>query len=71
MWKCLKIVMVFLMKNKIRKKSLFISTVNLLGQEEFNQSLSFFVEIFLLDIPKDLLKLFYQSFPNEKTLRII
>jgi len=71
MWKCLKIVMVFLIKNKIRKKSLFISTVNLLGQEEFNQSLSFLVEIFLLNIPKDLLKLFFQSFPNKKTLRII
>jgi len=63
--------MVFLIKNKIRKKSLFISTVNLLGQEEFNQSLSFLVEIFLLNIPKDLLKLFFQSFPNKKTLRII
>ena len=56
---------------KIPKKGLIISTENLLGQEEFNQSLSFFVDFFLLNMPKDLLKLFFQSFLNEKSLRII
>ena len=53
------------------KKRLIISTENLLGQEELNQSLSFFVDFVLLDMPKDLLKLVFQSFLNEKTLRII
>ena len=50
---------VFLMTKKSEKKSLIISTGNLLGQEKSDQSSSFFVNSFLLNIPECLVKLLF------------
>ena len=61
----------FFMKKNLKKKSLIISPRNLLSQQKLDQSLSFFVKFFLSNIPKYLVKLFFQHFLNDKSAKIV
>jgi len=61
----------FLTKKKSEKKRLIICTGNLSSQQKSDQSLSFFVNVFWPDIPKFFVKLLFQRFLNNTTLRIV